>query len=65
MEGRRYTADEVRDFGLLHRVVPASGLAAAVHEYAAVLAQKPFAALAETKARVDRLAPIALPPPSG
>jgi enoyl-CoA hydratase/carnithine racemase len=65
MEGRRYTADEVRDLGLVHRVVPASGLDAAVRAYAAALAQKPFAALAETKARIDRLAPIALPPAPG
>lgn len=65
MEGRRYAADEVRDLGLVHRVVPGSGLDAAVHEYAAVLAQKPFPALSETKARIDRLAPIALLPPPG
>jgi hypothetical protein len=36
-----------------------------VRAYAAALAQKPFAALAETKARIDRLAPIALPPAPG
>ncbi len=59
MEGRRYTAEEARAFGLVHRVVPAAALAGAVHDYAAVLARKPFQALAGTKARIDRL--IALP----
>jgi enoyl-CoA hydratase/carnithine racemase len=65
MEGRRYTADEARDLGLVHRVVPAGALGAAVHEYATMLATKPAAALAEAKARIDRLAPIALPQPQG
>jgi len=65
MEGRRYTAAEARDLGLVHRVVPAEALARTVREYAAMLADKPAAALAEVKARIDRLAPIALPSPEG
>jgi hypothetical protein len=46
-------------------VVPAEALARTVREYAAMLADKPAAALAEAKARIDRLAPIALPSPEG
>jgi 2-(1,2-epoxy-1,2-dihydrophenyl)acetyl-CoA isomerase len=65
MEGRRYTAAEARDLGLVHRVVPAEALARTVREYAAMLADKPAAALAEAKARIDQLAPIALPSPEG
>ena len=65
MEGGRYTADEARDLGLGHRVMPAGALGHAVQEYAAKLAQKAAAALAEAKARIDRLAPIVLSPPQG
>jgi enoyl-CoA hydratase/carnithine racemase len=63
MEGRRYPAEEARVLGLVHAVAPGHALAAAVRDYAAMLARKPSRALAEAKARVDRLAPIALSPP--
>jgi enoyl-CoA hydratase/carnithine racemase len=65
MEGRRYAAAQARDLGLVHRVVSGSALGAAVHKYAAMLAQKPGPVLAEVKARIDRLAPIALSPSRG
>src|SRR5262245_45440577 len=47
MECRRYTAAEAHAMGLVHRVVPGEQLAAAVREYAGILADKPFAPLAQ------------------
>ena len=61
MEGRRYTAAEALAMGLVHRVVPGDQLAAAVRGYAEHLAAKPFAALAQVKARINAIARTGIP----
>jgi enoyl-CoA hydratase/carnithine racemase len=61
MEGRRYTAAEAHTIGLVHRVVPGNELAAAVRAYAERLAAKPFAPLAEVKARINAIARTGIP----
>ncbi|HEY7142201.1 MAG TPA: enoyl-CoA hydratase/isomerase family protein [Methylomirabilota bacterium] len=61
MEGRRYTAAEAEAMGLVHRVVPGDRLAAAVREYAERLAAKPFAPLAQVKARINAIARTGIP----
>jgi enoyl-CoA hydratase len=61
MEGRRYTAAETHAMGLVHRVVPADQLHAAVHEYAQRLAAKPFAPMAQIKARINAIARTGMP----
>jgi enoyl-CoA hydratase/carnithine racemase len=61
MEGRRYTAAEAQAMGLVHRVVPGDQLAAAVREYAELLAAKPFAPLAQVKARINAIARTGIP----
>jgi enoyl-CoA hydratase/carnithine racemase len=61
MEGRRYTAAEAQAMGLVHRVAPGNQLAAAVREYAELLAAKPFAPLAEVKARINAIARTGVP----
>ena len=61
MECRRYTAAEAQAAGLVHRVVPATELTAAVHEYATHLAAKPFRPLAEMKARINAIARTGIP----
>jgi len=61
MECRRYTAAEAQAAGLVHRVVPGTELAAAVHEYAKHLAAKPFRPLAEMKARINAIARTGIP----
>jgi 3-hydroxypropionyl-coenzyme A dehydratase len=61
MEGRRYTAAEALTMGLVHRVVPGDQLAAAVRAYAEHLAAKPFAALAQVKARINAIARTGIP----
>jgi enoyl-CoA hydratase len=61
MEGRRYTAAEAHAMGLVHRVVPGDQLAGAVHEYAVRLAAKPFAPLAQVKARINAIARTGIP----
>jgi len=61
MEGRRYTAAEAQAMGLVHRVVPGDQLATAVREYAAGLAAKPFAPLAQVKARINAIARTGIP----
>jgi enoyl-CoA hydratase/carnithine racemase len=61
MECRRYTAAEAHAMGLVHRVVPGEQLSAAVREYAAVLAAKPFAPLAQVKARINAIARTGIP----
>jgi len=55
MEGRRYSAAEAQAMGLAHRVVPGAELAKAVHDYAVMLAAKPFRPLAEVKARINAI----------
>ena len=47
--------------GLVHRVVPGEQLAAAVREYAKALAAKPFAPLAQVKARINAIARTGIP----
>jgi enoyl-CoA hydratase/carnithine racemase len=61
MEGRRYTAAEAHAMGLVHRVVPADQLAPAVRAYAEAMAAKPFAALAQVKARINAIARTGIP----
>jgi enoyl-CoA hydratase/carnithine racemase len=61
MECRRYTAAEAHAMGLIHRVVPGERLAAAVREYAEALAAKPFAPLAQVKARINVIARTGIP----
>ena len=61
MEGRRYTAAEAQAMGLVHRVVPGDQLATAVREYAERLAAKPFAPLAQVKARINAIARTGMP----
>ena len=61
MECRRYTAAEAHALGLVTRVVPGAALAAAVRDYAGLLAAKPFRALAEAKARINAIARTGIP----
>jgi enoyl-CoA hydratase len=61
MECRRYTAVETHAMGLVHRVVPGAELGAAVREYAERLAAKPFAPLAQVKARINAIARTGIP----
>ena len=61
MECRRYTAAEAHAMGLVHRVMPGEQLSAAVREYAAILAAKPFAPLAQVKARINAIARTGIP----
>ena len=61
LECRRYTAEEARQWGLVHRVVPGHELAKAVREYAEKLASKPFRPLAEMKARINAIARTGIP----
>jgi enoyl-CoA hydratase/carnithine racemase len=61
MEGRRYTAAEAHAMGLVHRVVAGDQLPAAVHEYATRLAAKPFAPMAQIKARINAIARTGMP----
>jgi enoyl-CoA hydratase/carnithine racemase len=61
MEGRRYTAEEARGLGLVHRVVPGEALAKEVRAAAERLAAKPFRPLAEVKARINAIARTGIP----
>jgi enoyl-CoA hydratase/carnithine racemase len=61
LECRRYTADEARMLGLVHRVVPGPDLAKHSREYAQVLLSKPFRPLAEMKARINAIARTGMP----
>jgi len=61
MDGRRSTAAECHAMGLVHQVVPADRLGAAVHEYAARLAAKPFGPMAQIKARINAIARTGMP----
>jgi enoyl-CoA hydratase/carnithine racemase len=49
----RYTAEQVRTMGLVHRVVPHTELTAAAMTYARKLAAKPFRAIVQVKANVN------------
>jgi len=61
LECRRYTAEEAKALGLLHRVVPSAELTKVVGEHALGLATKPFAPLAEAKARINAIARTGIP----
>ena len=61
MECRRYPAAEAQAMGLVHRVAPKERLAAAVRDYALALAAKPFAPLAQVKARINAIARTGMP----
>jgi enoyl-CoA hydratase/carnithine racemase len=61
MECRRYTAEELRALGLVHRVVPGDALAKEVRAAAERLAAKPSRPLAEVKARINAIARTGIP----
>ena len=61
MTGRDIDAAEAHAMGLVHRVVPGDQLAAAVRAYAETLAAKPFAPLAQVKARINAIARTGIP----
>ena len=61
LECRRYSADELKAIGLVHRVYPGDALADAAREQAELLAKKPFATLAQMKARINTIARTAIP----
>jgi len=61
MECRRYSAADAHAMGLLHRVVPGPSLLKEVRAYAELLAAKPFAPLAEAKARLNAVARTGIP----
>jgi enoyl-CoA hydratase/carnithine racemase len=61
MDCRRYSAEEARQWGLVHRVVPGVDLAKAAREYADLMATKPFRPLAEMKARINAIARAGIP----
>src|SRR5438093_50153 len=61
MECRRYSAADAHAMGLLHRVVPGPSLLREVRAYAELLAAKPFAPLAEAKARLNAVARTGIP----
>lgn len=52
----RYTAEQVCEMGLVHRVVPSSELMGIATEYAEKLAAKPFRALVQVKANINAIA---------
>src|SRR5881409_1234525 len=61
LECRRYSADEVRALGLVHRVVSANDLMKHSMDYAQILLSKPFRPLSEMKARINAIARNAVP----
>jgi len=61
LECRRYTAEEARAMGLVHRVAPAAELDKRVKEFAQMLLAKPFRPLAEMKARINAIARTGIP----
>jgi len=61
LECRRYSAEEARAMGLVHRVVPGAELEKRVKEFAQVLLAKPFRPLAEMKARINAIARTGIP----
>jgi len=61
MECRRYSAEEARVLGLVHRVVAGDALAKEVRAFAERMATKPFRALAEVKARINAIARTGIP----
>jgi enoyl-CoA hydratase len=61
MDCRRFTTEEARTWGLVHKVVPGAELATAVRQYAEFMAAKPFRPLAEMKARINAIARAGIP----
>jgi len=61
MECRRYSADEARQLGLVHRVVPGDAVLKEARALAERLAAKPFRPLAEVKARINAIARTGIP----
>jgi enoyl-CoA hydratase/carnithine racemase len=61
LECRRYSAEEARAMGLVHRVVPGTELHKRVAEFAAGMLAKPFRPLAEMKARINAIARTGIP----
>ena len=61
LECRRYTAEEARAMGLVHRVVPGAELEKRVKEFAQMMLSKPFRPLAEMKARINAIARTGIP----
>ena len=61
LECRRYTAEEARSLGLVHRVVSGSDLIKHSREFAQMLLSKPFKPLAEMKARINAIARTGMP----
>jgi enoyl-CoA hydratase len=61
LECRRYSAEEARAMGLVHRVVPGTELDKRVAEFAAGMLAKPFRPLAEMKARINAIARTGIP----
>ncbi len=58
----RYTAEQVQDMGLLHRVVPKDDLMQEAITYAQHLASKPAQALMQVKANINAIARTAVSP---
>lgn len=58
----RYTASQIKDMGLLHRVIPHTTLLAEALTYAETLAAKPFQAAAQVKANVNAMVRSGLSP---
>jgi enoyl-CoA hydratase/carnithine racemase len=61
LECRRYSAEEARAMGLVHRAVPGADLGGQVRELAERLLAKPFRPLAEMKARINAIARTGIP----
>ena len=61
LECRRYSAEEARSMGLVHRVVPSAELEKRVKEFAQMMLAKPFRPLAEMKARINTIARTGTP----
>lgn len=61
LECRRYSADDARAMGLVHRVVPGVELHKRVREFAETMLAKPFRPLAEMKARINAIARTGIP----
>jgi enoyl-CoA hydratase/carnithine racemase len=61
LTGRRYSASEALELGLVHQVTAAEALERAVWDLAERLAAKPFRPLAEAKARINAIARTGIP----
>jgi enoyl-CoA hydratase/carnithine racemase len=61
LDCRRFSAQEARDWGLVHKVVPAGEVLKAAQQYAEFMAAKPFKPLAEMKARINAIARAGIP----